>query len=382
MKTLIVEDDDHKRETIKQYVLSLGVAFGDVVTAKDMADFMRKFDAEVSICVIDLRLPAYDGGDPDRNGIGVLQAIESKGSGHLKLLAISSFPDEFSDIRPQFESRGCLLVDYEQREVWQSVLKQMVIEVQSVETLDFVILCALRTERAPYTGMAELAGTPKFKDNLSRFDISIAGRRGTIIELPHMGLVDAAVVAGKVIEKFKPKVVAMSGVCAGFPDRAKLGQLLVSDMAYEYQSGKWSEDGFSQEPYQVPVPEKMRVLTLEILEDTGLLARLESGWMHDRPSQMTAPKPAAFTSGSAVIASEKYIGQVATYHRRVSGLDMEVYALHRAAHLASCKPDFICAKVVVDLAGSEKDDDLQPYGCMISARFVVELLARYFAGAH
>lgn len=379
MKTLIVEDDKGKRDAIEAYVLSLGVPAADVVTAKDMAEFVRKFDAAVSICVIDLRLPAYDGGGHDLNGIGVLQAIESAGTGRVKLLAISSFPEEFSHVRAQFESRGCLLVDYERRDVWQSILKQMVVEVQSAESLDFVILCALQTERAPYTGMPELAGRPKFKDNLTRLDVSIAGRRGTIIQLPHMGLVDAAVVAGQVIEKFKPKVVAMSGVCAGFPDRAKLGQLLISEVAYEYQSGKWSADGFSQEPYQVPVPENMRVMTLEILEDTGLLARLEAGWTGDRPSQMTVPKPAIFTTGSAVIASEEYIEQVATYHRRVSGLDMEVYAVHRAAHLASCKPDFICAKVVVDLAGSDKDDDLQPYGCTVSARFVVELLTRYFA---
>lgn len=170
----------------------------------------------------------------------------------------------------------------------------------------------------------------------------------------------------------------MSGICAGFPDRAELGQLLVSELAFEYQSGKWTADGFSQEPYQVPVSEEVRSIAAELLDDKQLLSRLEHGWNSDRPSKMSQPKLSTFTSGSAVIASDKYIEQVATYHRRVSGLDMEIYALQRAAHTAQCSPDFICAKTVVDLAGAGKNDELHPYGCEISARFMVEALKKYF----
>jgi len=226
--------------------------------------------------------------------------------------------------------------------------------------------------------MPALGGVPKFKDNVYRFDVVSGGRRGLIIDLPRMGLVDAAVTAGQCIEKFRPKLVAMSGICAGFPGRAELGQLLVAELAYEYQSGKWTADGFSQEPYQVAVAEHVRVLAMEMLDDPGLLSRLEEGWRSDRPSGMGAPKPAIFTSGSAVIASSDLMEQVATLHRRVSGLDMETYAVMRAAQVAPCKPDFICAKTVVDLAGADKNDKLHPYGSMISAKFTVDFIERYF----
>ncbi|KEQ52935.1 response regulator [Sphingobium chlorophenolicum] len=263
MKILIIEDDDAKRDEIRDFICSLGVSRENVLTARDMAQFMARFDSEVAICVIDLRLPAYDGAGPERNGVGILQAIEQAGS-RARLLAISAYPAEFEDIRPQFERRGCMLVDFEQRPVWRNVLRQMVIEAQRQERLAFLVFCALRTERAPYTGMTELEGEPVFKDNLARYDISIAGQRGTVIELPRMGLVDAAVTAGQCIEKFKPKVVAMSGICAGFAGRAELGQLLVAELAYEYQSGKWTADGFTQEPYQAPISENMRIIAREL----------------------------------------------------------------------------------------------------------------------
>jgi nucleoside phosphorylase/CheY-like chemotaxis protein len=378
MKILIIEDDEDKRAATAGFVEGLGVPSDRILVAKDMAEFMGKFDDQVSICVIDLRLPAYEGAGPEQNGIGILQALDSAGATHVKLLAISAYPEEFADIRPQFESRGCLLIDYDRKDVWQNILKQMILQVQSAEVLDFLIFCALRSERAPYTGMPELAGVARIKDTLTRYDVAIAGKSGTIIVLPRMGLVDAAVMAGRCIEKFKPRVVAMSGICAGFPDRAELGQLLVSELAYEYQSGKWTDDGFSGEPYQVPISEDLRVLTHKLLDDPQLLARLEKGWSSDRPAKMTEPKLALFTSGSAVIASGELIDQVAAYHRRVSGLDMEVYAVMRAAQIAVCKPDVLCAKTVVDLAGGDKNDRLHPYGCEISARFTVEALQAYF----
>ena len=379
MKILITEDNDRKLREIVSYLISLGVCEENILTASHMAEFLSKFDDAISICIIDLRIPAYEDAEPETNGIGVLQAVERLAGGRVKLLAISSYPQEFGPIREKFESRGCMLVDFDQKDVWQSVLRLMIVQSQSSAVMDFLIFCALRSERAAYTGMSELGGSPMFKDNLTRYDITIAGRKGSVIELPRMGLVDAAAVAATCIERFKPRVVAMSGICAGVAGRVELGQLLISDMAYEYQSGKWTDDHFSQEPYQVPISEDFRTTIRELIEDDKLLSRLEDGWHSHRQPTMSVPKLGAFTSGSAVIASERLMAQIISNHNRVAGLDMEVYGLHRAAHIAQCKPDVVCAKTVVDLADAGKDDTLQAYGSYISAKFVIEAIALYFS---
>jgi len=379
MKVLITEDDDAKRAEIARFVESLGVDQAHVLVATHMADFIAKFDETIGICIIDLRLPAYDGAGPDMNGIGILQAVEKRGGGRVKLLAISAYPEEFTSIRSTFESRGCLILDYNQKDVWHGALKQMVVQTQAEETLDFVIFCALRREWSAYTLIPEIDAKSLFKDNLTRLDIKIGNAKGTVVELPRMGLVDAALVAGACIEKYKPKLIAMSGVCAGFADRAELGQLLISELAYEYQSGKWTDEGFSQEPYQSQMSENVRIVIRELLDESdSLFARLESGWKGVRPTVISHPKIVTFTSGSAVIASEKFMTQCASHHRRVSGLDMEVYSIMRAAHVAQCSPEVLCAKVVVDLANNQKDKRLQDYGSFISARFLVEALGAYF----
>jgi Nucleoside phosphorylase len=378
MAVLITEDDLNKRETIVEYLKYIGVDQSQIRTATNMVEFNAEFGADVSVCIIDLCLPAYDGGEIQQSGIGILQAIERSKSSDLKLIAISSYPEEFENVRAQFESRGCIIADFHKTEVWQSALKYLIVQASSREAFDFVIFTALNAERQPYTTFPTLQGKAVSKGNLTRFDISVEGRRGTVIELPRMGIVDAAVTASVCIERFNPKIVCMSGICAGFPGRAAMGQLLVANLAYEYQSGKWTSDGFSQEPYQVPISENLRTALKGLLADDELLVGLEEGWRKFRPTDMVPPDLAAFTSGSAVIADEKYLQQVATHHRRVAGLDMETYAVMRAAHLARSKPEMLCAKVVVDLANAEKDDRLHPYGCMISARFVVQALSEIF----
>ena len=378
MNILLVEDDTRKRDEIVALILSLGIDRSQIRIAANMVEFVAQFDATVAICVVDLRLPAFDGGDVQQTGLGILQFIEKSKGTDLKLIAISSYPEEFESVRPQFESRGCIITDFHNKDVWHSALKNLVVQAGSRESFDFIIFTALASERSPYTSFGQLLGKAVSKGNLTRYDIEIEGRRGTVIELPRMGIVDAAVTAGICIERFTPKLVGMSGICAGFPDHTALGQLLVAELAYEYQSGKWTKDGFNQEPYQVPISEKLRSLLRGMIESDDLLSRLEDGWRQVRPADMRPPKMAAFTSGSAVIADKKYLQQVSGHHRRVSGLDMETYAIFRAAHLARCKPEVLCAKVVVDLADADKDDRIQPYGCFISARFLVQAISEVF----
>jgi nucleoside phosphorylase len=195
-----------------------------------------------------------------------------------------------------------------------------------------------------------------------------------------MGLVNAAVTASLCIDRFKPTVVGMSGICGGFDGRAKLGQLFVSSMAYEYQSGKWASDGFRQEPYQVPTDHITLTKLKALLSTDGLIDELEVGFNGmKRPSDKQKPDVGVFTSGSAVIADEQLIKQIEGIHRKVNALDMEVFAVQRAAELSPYKPPCICAKTVVDLCKSDKNDDIHPYGSYISAKFLTKAISNYFS---
>lgn len=379
MKIMIIEDGDSKWRAIKGHLIGKGVSELDIIRAKTMAEFSAHLGADIGLFIIDLRLPGFEAGQPLQNGIGILEAITKAGKSDSLLIAISSFPEDFPELRTKFEAHGCILTEYRNKKSWQSTLDHLLVQLKKNIQFDFLIFCALQLERAPFTAI--LQGKQINRGGIDCFDIELSRKKGSVILLPNMGLVNAAVVAGLCIDRFKPKVVGMSGICGGFPSNAKLGQLVVSSMAYEYQSGKWSMDGFKQEPYQAQTDPVTLTKMSILLQNSNLLSELEYGFTGRSPTQKSLPKLGIFTSGSAVIADSSQLQKIETIHRKVSALDMEVFAIHHAANLSPFKPSCICAKTVVDLCNSDKADELHQYGSYISAKFLLKAIPDYFAAA-
>jgi nucleoside phosphorylase/CheY-like chemotaxis protein len=375
-KILLIEDDETKRRTLLTYLTKSGVPNEQVIVAKSMTDFAANLNADIGLFIIDLKLPSMDDVAASQNGKAILEAIIKAGKGDALLVAISSYPKDFPELREFYESHGCILSDYSNTKSWQSTLDHLLIQLRKSVTLDFVVFCALQEERNPYVTLLE--GKSVIRNGIDCFDIELTGAQGTVVLLPQMGLVNAAVTAALCIDRFSPHIVGMSGICGGFEKRASLGQLLVSSMAYEYQSGKWISDGFMQEPYQVPTDHVTLANLRSLTNTTGLIAKLEEGFSGTRPTEATKPDMGIFTSGSAVIADSKFMANIETIHRKVNGLDMEVFGIQRAAELSPLKPPCICAKSVVDLGDKKKEDKIHAYGAYISAKFLILALEDYF----
>lgn len=377
MKVMLIEDNDRKRREISSHLISKGISEKDIIVAKTMTDFASLLSADIGLFVIDFYLPSLDGGEAKKNGKEILQTIIKSGKNNSLLVAISSYPDEFPELRADYQANGCILSDFNDKKTWKSTLDHLVIQLKKDKRFDFLIFCALKEERSPYALFSEAQ-----RINIAGIDcltFEVEGKKGAAILLPQMGLVNAAITASRCIERFRPKLVAMSGICGGFEFNANLGQLLISSMVYEYQSGKWSEDGFINEPYQVSTDHMTMVKLDDLIESEGLLASLEEGFSGRKPDVTSEPKKAVFTSGSAVIADQKFLNQISSIHRKVSALDMEVFAIHRAAELSPNKPPCICAKVVVDLCGKEKNDEFHSYGNHISAKFIMKSIKNFFS---
>ncbi|MBV7576561.1 hypothetical protein KW846_27965 [Pseudomonas sp. PDM32] len=377
MKILLIEDDDSKRKAIVTYLKSRGISDDDILRAKNMTDFAGYLSYDIGLFIIDFKLPNFDKGTISQNGKAILESIVKAGKQDALLLAISSYPAEFPELRDLYESHGCILADYSLKKNWQSTLGHLLIQLKKNTKFDFVIFCALHEERNPYVTL--INGAQVNRGGVDCYDVEIGRKKGTVVLLPQMGLVNAAVTAGLCIDRLKPSLIGMSGICGGFPDRANKGQLFISSMAYEYQSGKWASDGFRQEPYQVPT-DHVTLTDLKILANSAnLISELEQGFDGKRPTQTHKPEVGIFTSGSAVIADDTYLKQIEGIHRKVNALDMEVFAIQRAAELSHHKPPCICAKTVVDLCDQVKNDDLHVYGSYISAKFMIKAIQNFFS---
>jgi nucleoside phosphorylase len=376
MKVMLIEDDNAKARTISAHLNKQGIPDERILRAKNMSDFTAGLSSDIGLFIIDLNLPNIDNGTASQNGKAILECIIKAGRDDALLLAISSYPEDFPELREYFEAHGCILANFQNKKGWQSTLDHLLIQLNKNIRLDFLIFCALQEERNPYVALTP--GKQIARGGIDCYDIEIDGNKGSVILLPQMGLVNAAVTAGLCIDRFKPRVVGMSGICGGFKSRAKLGQLIVSSMAYEYQSGKWASDGFLHEPYQVPTDHITLTNLRVLLSNHELINELEEGFRGTRPGEAHHPEIGIFTSGSAVIADNKFMTQIQAIHRKVTALDMEIFSIHRAAELSPHKPPCICAKTIVDLCDSSKDDKIHNYGSFISAKFLVKAINDFF----
>ena len=170
----------------------------------------------------------------------------------------------------------------------------------------------------------------------------------------------------RAIELFKPRVIAMSGICAGMAGNSKLGTLVLADMCWEYQAGKWSDTGFKIEHYDVPLHSAIRT-TLKLIASDPKGTRYKENLIEDPvvfdSSSLSLPCPPA-GSGRKCGTME----DIGAQHRKAAALDMEMYGVYKAAELSSGNPLF-GAKTVVDLADSAKGEHpsrvrLDPFGSL------------------
>ena len=99
---------------------------------------------------------------------------------------------------------------------------------------------------------------------------------------PRMGMPASAVLASKIIAQFRPRFLAMVGICAGRHGKVGLGDVIVADPCWDWGSGKI--DSVGDRPRFRPAPHPSRAgywilggVLKEACEDVGLLARIRAG---------------------------------------------------------------------------------------------------------
>lgn len=78
--------------------------------------------------------------------------------------------------------------------------------------------------------------------------ITIALARPTRI-----GTTSTLPITSALLERLKPRSLAMSGVCAGNPGSLSLGDVIISEIAYPYDEGKRTTQGFEGDHRQIPI---------------------------------------------------------------------------------------------------------------------------------
>lgn len=115
-------------------------------------------------------------------------------------------------------------------------------------TFDVCIICALAEEARAFISAATDYFGAQFAQGFSHRNYeyrytTIQNSRGKLLTLhiswlPRFGPLETALHLSSVLSEFKPRFTAMTGICAGDKRRVRLGDIIVADRIFSYDTGK------------------------------------------------------------------------------------------------------------------------------------------------
>ncbi|ABR65068.1 response regulator [Sinorhizobium medicae] len=399
MKVLIVEDDNQKYNRVHAVLEQAGVAGSDithVIAAAPAYELLRQtlFD----LMLLDVNIPRRLGDRKPQRG-GGLELLKDLGrESDLRrptyIVGLTAYEDVVAEFGSAFEDQLWSLVHYkESSDQW---IAQLLVKVNYIQAAnrsrnfsdgetygcDLAIITALDTVEFDAVQSLPLSWEPlRLQHDETRYLAgTLATSSGTksviAAAAPRMGIPASGILSSKIIHQFRPRFIAMVGICAGRKDKVSLGDLIVAEPTWDWGSGKISsEEGepkFMPSPHQLDIDPDTTSLLKAMTKDAVLLAGIKKASRGTKPKTELSAHMGPLVSGAAVVAHKPTFDQLLDQHRGILGVDMEAYAVAAAAMgSAKPRPKFLIVKGVSDFADEHKDDDYQEFAASVSANFLL-----------
>ena len=399
MKILLVDDSPEKIALVRSLISERCGESGTIDVAENGLQARELLSQkQFDLLIVDIALPFRAGDAPDvRGGLNLLVELErsTRFFKPANVLALTGF----ADLKLEFEQRfnnGVWSIDLfdpsdagwrDRLQAKIDYLRQAVLQSRA-QSFDFdvVIIAALTTpeldfvRRIPWDfGQAKSFDSVAFKYT---GQIVSNGRQFKVCALaaPRMGMIASATLATKVIHSLRPKLLVMTGICAGLPGEAELGDVIVADPTWDWQMGKYTLESFEIQPDQIGAPLEITQRFAVLKDDRHALLGIADAFHGDKPLSIPSIKIGPLASGSAVIASGEQSESIKKQNRKLIGFDMEMYGIYSAARDCSePRPLAFGLKTVCDHADHYKNDKYQAYASHVSAGVLKLFLERYLS---
>jgi nucleoside phosphorylase/CheY-like chemotaxis protein len=392
LRILLVDDNNARIGRLLEGMTKRAVATRDEFVVCTSADEARDrlVQSTFDLLLLDIVLPRRAGDDPiEASSVELLtELVETESLKKPRhVVGITAFSDAMESVsRVFFDYTWTLIHADEMSDEWLDRIERCIVYIrgelnqpaQRQYDVDLLVLTALRepemeaVHRLPWNWQAEtpLDDTTFYR----RGEFESDGRRCSVVTAvsPRMGMVPAALLATKMFEAFRPRICVMPGICAGVKGRAAIGDVLFSDLSWDYQSGKHYVDdknvpGFLVEPYPVNVDPGMTASFEQLGLDEAFWNSTWRQWV-SRPPNPPRLLVGPVASGSAVLADSAVTKKIVEQQRKVRGVEMELYGVYLAAqYFPNPRPIVVGIKSVCDFADESKNDDFQKYASYVSA---------------
>ena len=258
------------------------------------------------------------------------------------------------------------------------------------KSFDVAILCAVQDElekvKEPRRG--HWKQLPASEDDPGSYEeteyITTGGKRLGVVAAAstQMGMPASAVLATKMIRRFRPRLVAMVGIAGGAKrEKQNYGDVLVPNRTFDYNAGKLTMHGdeLHFEPDYDPIRTSERLrgrLDYWSKNQRAVLDDIGNGWAVSKQRTRIDLHIGPLGSGPWVLDAKKPMLDVIEHWRKLIGVEMEAYGVHLACQNARLpQPEFFCMKSISDFAAG-KNDEWRDYAAYTAAqlcyRFLIE----------
>lgn len=425
LKILVCEDNITKANKI---VATLNKFFGYGANIK-LSNYLQTNlelieEEDFHIIILDMSMRTELHGNFDSNaGKKTLEALKKQYKHNYKVVLCTSMKDIKDQDFPNLQ-KDYSIIDYTYAQTDDDILEDKLISIIKEEckklqinidnkSYDVAIITALNEEidpvRKAFSAYEQKIASSNSRDTHEWIDIQLKDDphvyKATRIEKTNgkylnvisssatkMGMTNTAILATKMILKFKPKIIVMLGICAGKRGSVDLGNIIVADRTFDYQAGKVKEEDSKEIFYPDPEVFQLDTTFLNKFSDT------KDVWTNDIASVWRELSGTKFKepdvhiglvgSGAAVMAKNNTFIEIEKSNRKILAIDMEAYSVFVAAEktVSKNKPRALVIKSVQDYADTKKDetigdeqkDEYREYGSFSSAYFFLNACHQYF----
>ena len=236
-------------------------------------------------------------------------------------------------------------------------------EIKESEKVDVVWVFALPEERDlafDALVVSERNKSMLFRDYVPDYSftyqkLSLDKVNVVVVTQTSMGMSAAASLVTRAVIAFKPKLVVMSGICAGRKGKARIGDVIVADQVYDYTAGKTYVDKFAPRPQPIMADVLIKdYMVNSIIGNYDMDQVIRERWSGWRPSEPINIYLKALASGTSVVDDSKTIDEASNIQDNLYGIDMEAYGVALASALLRTR--WLIAKGVQDFADGKKAD--------------------------
>lgn len=409
LKVLIVDDTQEKIREIRKVLDGFVENPDDVPISGSIRDALKKCqDTRYDLVILDLYIPLKTGDSPEpENAQNFLRLVQAEDDYicPIFVIGITGMPDKLKHESFLEADTVSVLLYEENNDAWKIQLKNRLTYLDGVKRklgityeydYDVAIITALQSPE--HEIMKKTLSNTWNEINLdddkttTYYETSLYSYKAkkTIrcisCYAPQMASIASSALTTKLILRFHPKYLFMTGICAALKgNNVEYGDIMVASQIWDGMSGKYKDSNkndtvpeliFEPDYRQISLnPELLNIIN-RLKERKDLLSKIRQDYIGEKPESSLKIHVGPMTSVPAVIASEQKVEDLRCHARKLIGLEMESYGVFYAAeHSHRLKPIYtVSIKSASDLADKNKTDIYQQYASYTSAALVKHII--------